>query len=211
MIRPQVIYRSALCGGALAYSSGMVSEAAAGWKLDPRITLLSELAARDRAGRRIFQAADIVAGTLFLAASAVRQHPNARPLRCSLAVLGAATIADALSPLDYPISHEHLRPAYRGGQGSSSISHRAHYVTTGVAGFAIAAICLLDWRAQRRGTAALRKVAGPAVVFGQLAGLAALASPRLAPGLVQRVQTLGFTLVCLDLARRGVAPPHPGP
>ncbi|WP_194943820.1 hypothetical protein [Glutamicibacter halophytocola] len=30
-------------------------------------------------------------------------------------------------------------------------------------------------------------------------------------GIVQRVQTLGFTLVCLDLARRGVAPPHPGP
>jgi len=201
----QGLYKMALGGGAIAYSSGMIAEAVLGWKLDPRVTLLSELAANDRPHRRIFRRADLVAGALFLTAGAVPQPRRANALRGCLAVFGAATIADALSPLDFPISHDSLAPENILGQEGRSISHRAHYLTTAVAGGAAAGICIVDWRARRRQGSSARQFAGPAIVLGQLAGLIALASPKFLPGLVQRVQTLGFTALCLDLARIGIA------
>ena len=74
------------------------------------------------------------------------------------------------------------------------------------AGGASAGICLEHWklarRAPRRSGAAgvLRAAAGPATVALLLTGVAALASPKLLPGAVQRVQTLAFATVCLDLA-----------
>ncbi|KSU67579.1 DUF998 domain-containing protein [Arthrobacter sp. NIO-1057] len=198
-------FRYALSSGALAYSSGMLSEAILGWKLDPRTTLLSELAARQHRDRRIFQATDILAGTLFIGASAVPQHRRATTLRVLLAFFGTATIADALSPLDYPISQNEQNPRAQKHRGAPSLRHRAHYLTTTLAGSAAAGICLHDWLLQRRQSNTVRKFAGPAVILGEIAGVVALASPRLLPGIVQRMQTLGFTAICLDLARRGLA------
>jgi len=199
------IHRFALCGGAMAYSAGILAEAIMGWKLDPRITLLSESAAKDRRDRRIYQGGDIVAGALFLAAGVAAQPPSATLLRWPLASLGAATIVDALSPLDYPITHRQLNAAAAEGRKQPSATHRTHFATTGVAGLATAAICLIDWRERTGGTSSVRRFAGPAVVLGQLAGLVSLASPRLVPGAVQRIQTLGFSALCIDLARRGLA------
>lgn len=183
----------------------MLSEALLGWKLDPRTTLLSELAASGHPDRRVFQVTDIVAGTLFIGASAVPQHRRATTLRVLLALFGAATIADALSPLDYPISQVAGGPQEHHQHGAPSLRHRAHYLTTTLAGSAVAGICLHDWRMQRAGRGTMRKFAGPAVVLGEIAGVVALASPKLLPGIVQRMQTLGFTAICLDLARRGLA------
>ncbi|GAA1410233.1 hypothetical protein AUR04nite_11630 [Glutamicibacter uratoxydans] len=213
--RRALIARCALRAGAAAYSAGIVSEALLRWPLNPATTLLSELAARDRGYRRIFQASDVCAGALF-AASGLQQTRSAKVGKAgklaaaSLVVFGAATIADAFSPLDYPISHAALRPGTGDGAGDEpwapSISHNAHFVTTTIAGSASVGICLEHWklarRAPRRSGAAgvLRAAAAPATVALLLTGVAALASPKLLPGAVQRVQTLAFATVCLDLA-----------
>lgn len=205
MTKREKYFRYALGSGALAYSSGMLSEALLGWKLDPRTTLLSELAASGHPDRRVFRVTDIVAGTLFIGASAVPQHRRATTFRVLLALFGTATIADALSPLDYPISQDEQNPKDQKHRGAPSLRHRAHYLTTTLAGSAAAGICLHDWQLQRRQSGTVRKIAGPAVVLGEIAGVVALASPKLLPGIVQRMQTLGFTAICLDLARRGLA------
>lgn len=201
MINRTGIYRGALRGGALTYSSGMLSEALLGWQLDPRVTLLSELAAKDRKHRRIFQVSDVVSGSLFLI-SAATLRPRSGGLRSFLSVFGAATIADAFSPLDYPISHDHLRPDSVHKPWNAGLRHRAHYVTTSLAGLATTGICFEHWRRQGAGSGIVRRFAGPAVVLGQVAGVLALLSPKLMPGLVQRAQTLGFSAIALDLARK---------
>ncbi len=209
--RRALIARCALRAGATAYSAGIVSEALLRWPLNPATTLLSELAARDRGYRRIFQASDVCAGALFAAsgllqAGGSKVGKGGKLAAASLVVFGAATIADAFSPLDYPISHAALRPGTGEEPWVPSLSHNAHFVTTTIAGGASAGICLEHWklarRAPRRSGAAgvLRAAAGPATVALLLTGVAALASPKLLPGAVQRVQTLAFATVCLDLA-----------
>ena len=106
------IYRTALRVGAVSYSGGMLGEALLGWKLDPQVTLLSELAARDREHRRLFQVLDLGAGSLFITAGMTQRSGGSKWLGSWLELFGAATIGDALSPLDYPISHDHLRPGH---------------------------------------------------------------------------------------------------
>ncbi|WP_159611533.1 DUF998 domain-containing protein [Glutamicibacter sp. JC586] len=195
------LYSRLIDGAALIYSSGILSEALLGWKLDPRFTLLSELAAKDREHRRIFQASDLIAGSLFVAAGATAPAHAPVLLRTCLKIFGIATIADALSPLDYPISHDHLRPEAQGYPGHRTLSHYSHYLTTTVAGVAATGVCLHDWQAHRFQKGSLRKFAGPAVIAAQVAGIASLSSEKLLPGAVQRIQTLGFTLLCWEIAR----------
>lgn len=195
----QRVSRILLRAGAGAYSAGMLAEAALRWPLNPATTLLSELAARDRAYRRIFQGGDVAAGVLF-SASGMLQAGKSSTLRLSLGVLGTATIADAFSPLDYPISDERLKA----GDWEPSGSHKAHFATTTVAGAAAAGVCWEHWRLARRlpvHSSRLRRAAAPTVVGLMLAGVAALASTKLAPGLLQRVQTIAFGALCWDLAR----------
>ncbi|WP_313812158.1 DUF998 domain-containing protein [Glutamicibacter sp.] len=198
--------RAALGAGAVVYSSGMAAEALLKWPLNPTTTLLSELAARDRSYRRIFQTGDLCAGGLFAASGALLGAREGKLLPLCLGVFGAATIADALSPLDYPISHASLRPGHPAGQWTPSASHTAHYVTTTIAGSAAAGICLVHWRMARSlppqhpAAGVVRRIAAPAVVGLLLTGVATLASDKLLPGMVQRVQTLGFSALCVDLA-----------
>ncbi|WP_333674766.1 DUF998 domain-containing protein [Glutamicibacter sp.] len=205
------ICRTALRVGAVAYSSGMLAEALLGWKLDPRVTLLSELAARDREHRRLFQVLDLGAGGLFISAGITVRGAGSKWLGTWLEVFGAATIGDALSPLDYPISHEHLRPGHAQKSWTPSISHTMHYATTTVAGVAAAGICLEHWKMQRSeqdpdGLARiLRTGAGPAVGVLLLSETLTVVFPKLLPGVVQRVQTLAFSALCLDLASLDVA------
>lgn len=196
-MKKQRVSRVVLRAGASAYCAGMLAEAALRWPLNPATTLLSELAAKDRAYRRIFQGGDVAAGALF-AASGVLQAGGGSALPLSLGVLGAATIADAFSPLDYPISDERLKA----GDWQPSGSHKAHFVTTTVAGAAATGICWEHWKLARSLNAGnLRRAAAPTVVGLMLAGVAALASAKLAPGLLQRVQTIAFGTLCWDLAR----------
>jgi hypothetical protein len=209
------LYRIALRVGALAYSGGMAGEALLGWRLDPRITLLSELAARDREHRRIFQALDLGAGSLFITAGLIQRRGGSKWLGFWLAIFGGATIGDALSPLDYPISHEHLRPRKKDQRWTPSGSHSAHYVTTAVAGVAAAGICLEHWRLQRFAADSgglvgrvVRVSAGPTVGLLLLSETLTLVLPKLLPGVVQRVQTLAFSALCLDLAAEDAAQPR---
>ena len=209
------IYRTALRVGAVAYSSGMLGEALLGWRLDPRVTLLSELAARDREHRRLFQVLDLGAGSLFVTAGMTQRKNGSKWLGTWLEVFGAATIGDALSPLDYPISHEHLRPGHAQKQWTPSVSHTMHYVTTTVAGVAAAGICLEHWKIQRSGQDSdslavriLRTCAGPAVGVLLLSETLTAVFPKLLPGVVQRVQTLAFSALCLDFASLDGAKPR---
>lgn len=209
------IYRTALRVGAVSYSGGMLGEALLGWKLDPRVTLLSELAARDREHRRLFQVLDLGAGSLFITAGMTQRSGGSKWLGSWLELFGAATIGDALSPLDYPISHDHLRPGHAQKDWTPSVSHTMHYVTTTVAGVAAAGICLEHWRIQRSaqvpdGLAAriLRTCAGPAVGLLLLSETLTVLFPKLLPGVVQRVQTLAFSALCLDLAALDGAKPQ---
>lgn len=204
------IYRTALRLGAAAYSGGMLGEGVLGWKLDPRVTLLSELAARDREHRRLFQVLDLGAGSLFITAGRTQRGGGSKWLGTWLELFGAATIGDALSPLDYPISHDHLRPGHAQKEWTPSASHTMHYVTTTVAGVAAAGICLEHWKMQRRAQAPdglpariLRTCAGPAVGLLLLSETLTVVFPQLLPGVVQRVQTLAFSALCLDLADLG--------
>lgn len=204
------IYRTALCLGAAAYSGGMLGEGMLGWKLDPRVTLLSELAARDREHRRLFQVLDLGAGSLFITAGRTQRGGGSKWLGTWLELFGAATIGDALSPLDYPISHDHLRPGHAQKEWTPSASHTMHYATTTVAGVAAAGICLEHWKMQRRAQAPdglpvriLRTCAGPAVGLLLLSETLTVVFPQLLPGVVQRVQTLAFSALCLDLADLG--------
>lgn len=204
------IYRTALRLGAAAYSGGMLGEGVLGWKLDPRVTLLSELAARDREHRRLFQVLDLGAGSLFITAGRTQRGGGSKWLGTWLELFGAATLGDALSPLDYPISHDHLRPGHAQKEWTPSASHTMHYVTTTVAGVAAAGICLEHWKMQRRAQAPdglpariLRTCAGPAVGLLLLSETLTVVFPQLLPGVVQRVQTLAFTALCLDLADLG--------
>lgn len=204
------IYRTALRLGAAAYSGGMLGEGVLGWKLDPRVTLLSELAARDREHRRLFQVLDLGAGSLFITAGRTQRGGGSKWLGTWLELFGAATLGDALSPLDYPISHDHLRPGHAQKEWTPSASHTMHYVTTTVAGVAAAGICLEHWKMQRRAQAPdglpariLRTCAGPAVGLLLLSETLTVVFPQLLPGVVQRVQTLAFTALGLDLADLG--------
>ena len=209
------IYRTALRLGAAAYSGGMLGEGVLGWKLDPRVTLLSELAARDREHRRLFQVLDLGAGSLFITAGRTQRGGGSKWLGTWLELFGAATIGDALSPLDYPISHDHLRPGHAQKEWTPSASHTMHYVTTTVAGVAAAGICLEHWKMQRRAQAPdglpariLRTCAGPAVGLLLLSETLTVVFPQLLPGVVQRVQTLAFSALCLDLAAEDAAQPR---
>lgn len=195
------IFARLIESAAMTYSSGMISEAVLGWRLDPRITLLSELAAKDREYRRIFQVSDLISGSLFVAAGIAAPSGTSRFLTVCLRTFGAATIADALSPLDYPISHEHLRPLDRVNGSGRSLTHYAHYLTTTVAGAAATGMCLHDWLVHSDEKNSWRRVLGPAVIVAQLTGVATLVSKELMPGVVQRIQTLGFSLLCLEIAR----------
>lgn len=218
-------YRFALRAGALTYSGGMLAEAVLGWPLDPRTTLLSELAARDQPHRRLFQGGDLLSGGLFTVSGilGVLRSGDGRklrvPPRCTrrgrtvprlplyLALFGAATVADACSPLDHRISRGLSETGRRPGEGPS-LSHTAHYVTTTIAGLAAVGICLEHHRLQRRTNPtadgrsgrALQRAAGALTIGLLLAGVLTLLSPRLLPGLMQRLQTLAFTALCMDLA-----------
>lgn len=221
------LYRCALGGGALAYSAGMLAEAALRWPLDPRTTLLSELAARSQPHRRVFQIGDLLSGGLFLVAAAARcrQTPiqatvprrGRRRLQLWVALFGAATIADACSPLDYPISQDAGGTGPRMKTHVPSLSHTTHFVTTTVAGLAAAGISLEHYLLQHEpgyspGTRVeriLRRSAGPLVVLLMLSGVLSLLFPKLVPGLVQRAQTLIFSVLCLDLAAEDLLSSRP--
>ena len=90
-----------------------------------------------------------------------------------------------------------------------------HYVTTTVAGVAAAGICLEHWRIQRSAQVSdslaariLRTCAGPAVGLLLLSETLTVLFPKLLPGVVQRVQTLAFSALCLDLAALDGAKPQ---
>lgn len=212
-LRRARIRAAALGAGAAVYSLGILGEAVLGWPLDPRTAMLSELAARDRWHRRLFQCGDVASAGCYLVAAGASRPGDSDPrglLSASLAAFGAATIGDALSPLDYPVSFDDPGSPRRGERpenSGTSASHGRHYVTTTLASAASVGLMACYWRefGRQPGASARRRLAAP-VVLGLLAASAAsLASPKLQPGAVQRLYTLGFSALCVDFARRDLA------
>ncbi|RKS19373.1 uncharacterized protein DUF998 [Arthrobacter sp. AG1021] len=216
-LRRARIRAAALGAGAAAYSLGILGEAVLGWPLDPRTAMLSELAARDRWHRGLFQWTDMASAGCYLVAACASRPGDSDPrglLSASLAAFGAATIGDALSPLDYPVSFDDPgspRRAERPEDSGTSASHGRHYATTALASAASMGLVASYWRefGRQPGASARRRLAAPAVLGLLAASAASLVSPKLHPGTVQRLYTLGFSALCVDFARRDLARSNP--
>ncbi len=209
---------------AVAYC-GLLWEAALGYPVSPSSSYLSELAAADQPWRWVFRAGDLVAGSAALTAAllllrslriAARRAVVGRLTLAALAVFGSATVLDALLPLRCSPSTD-AACAAADAAGTLGFAHEAHSVTSTVAVSAAVVLAVglvaLGWRARRSiGAGIVPMVAGTVALAATLAlsvlSLRAELAGGSPPGIVQRAQTLSFSLVLLGLglAWRGRPP-----
>lgn len=193
--------------GALLYSSGILIEALLGWPIDPRRGQLSELAAKDSPHRRAFVNLDLLSGAFCIAGGVAsgRNHDRSRARReqrlaGSLILFGCATLADAFSPLDTAISNDAPRRAT--AVPTRSLSHRVHAVTSGLASLGMVGVCVEQIRERSAAGPALGGGLGEVTLAAMAGGLLSSVLPKAPAGIIQRMYTIGFSLTCLDLARR---------
>lgn len=225
--------RLLLVAAALLYL-GVVVEAVAGWPLDPVSSYLSELAALDQPTSTLFRSMDLAAaifvvGGLALLVIAYRRDRAdggaaasraQRVVFWALLTFGAATMIDALLPLDCALSVGDC--AAREDAGDVSLAHQAHTfssVTAGLSSFVVSAGVVWLARARRRTllgfTARLAGALGP--VLGVVTGaIGMFGSPLpVGTGIAQRIQIIAFAVVLalvvpvLTLRRPGPSPSIP--
>ncbi|MDO5724510.1 MAG: DUF998 domain-containing protein [Flaviflexus sp.] len=195
------------CGG-LIYASALW-EALAGYPINPAISFLSELAARDQPDGWIFRVTDAVSGTLIVLGTLLLMLGRPRwgrlrwILTCALTLTGIGTVLDAASPMDcaesVPQCHERVT------EGSVSIFHHLHIATSTVAatGIVIAALSYLAILAHRRdlvsrleaATAAAASILLLSLSVQGLLGL--VGSPH---GWAQRLQVLATAMFIMSIA-----------
>jgi hypothetical protein len=229
---PLVVVAQVLLTVAGVLYAGVHLEALAGWPLHPARSYLSELAALDQPTSELFRTVDFAAGSLVVVAVTLlvvarrrrRASGHGRVTRAhhvtvwALLAFGAATMADALLPMDCALSVGNC--AAREKAGDVSLVHSAHTfssVTAGVTSFvASAGVVWLAWARRRTplGVAAcLAGVLGP--VLGIVTGaIGALGGPLpLGAGIAQRAQIVAFSLVLAlavpVLRRAGRVDPRP--
>lgn len=220
-----------LIGGGIAYA-GVVTEALFGWPLGVERSYLSEMAAADQSYGTLFRAGDVVAGLAVLLAAILLvvsrggdrrdpiPGPTSRAVAVALGIFGAATVADALFPLDCAVSRPECAAAE--AAGTLSTAHTIHAGTSTVAGVAIAAASALlvlpllrrraaDRRAPSDGTAPIPPTAATApsrwltvLSVGIVVTLTAQTVSHLVGGpTLGSVQRIQVVLVCLLLISLG--------
>lgn len=145
------VVRSLLLFGAGAYAFWIISV----WlrpDLDPLISYVSELSAKDQTWSLLFRASDALAGTaIALAAVQVLARAGRQPRLGrvwligwgALAVFGIATVLDALTPMACAVTHDYWC-AVQETAGELPLHHTLHSVTSSLAnvGLIVAAVAL---------------------------------------------------------------------
>lgn len=195
------------CGGLIDASA--LWEALAGYPINPAVSFLSELAARDQPDGWIFRLTDALSGTLIALGALLIMAGYPRwgrlhwILTCALAFTGVGTILDAASPMDcaesLPQCHERV------AEGAVSIYHHLHIATSTVAatGIVVAALAYLTILAHRRdlvthleaATAAAATIILLSLSVQGLLGL--IGSPH---GWPQRLQVLATAIFIMSIA-----------
>lgn len=205
--------------GGIIYAS-VIWEALLGYPINPAVSFLSELAAKDQPEGWIFRLTDAISGGLIVIGTALVMAGRPRwgrlqwILAGSLLLTGIGTVADAASPMDcaesVPQCHERVV------QGTVSIFHHLHLATSTVAatGIVIGALAFLAILAHRRDLVtrleAVTATAAVAIIFCLSAqGLLTLAN--MPQGWAQRIQVLAtatFICACAHILSRRVDFPH---
>lgn len=192
-----------IAAGGVCYSS-WVFEFAFPSPLDPMRSFLSELDAAHRPHREIYVAGDLITATCALLAAAVLQFPRPavrgvipRIAIGALAVFGAATLADALLPIECIPGIDAGCPAE--ATGLLPQLHHQHALTSTLAVFAIFTAMIAATLAAFRGTSwpLLRTVGAVLLVGTAMSTVWMLAADNLNGdfrlGLAQRIQVGGMS------------------
>ncbi|TWS22867.1 DUF998 domain-containing protein [Tsukamurella sputi] len=216
--------RLILLAGTVLYSAWLIAPLL-GSQLSPLTSYLSEIGAVGQPHARFFRTTDVLAGTTFVLAAALA-HRAGRPTSrlaviglAGLALLGAATVGDALLPLSCTPTTD-AACAARELAGEVPWTHVGHAVSSGIAGFG-GVVAVLAWALWRRSCAGgtgfdgARLALGLGVLFllSTAWTLAAMLEPALYLGLAQRTQvvTLTLWLAWIAMSPRAQRPPAPNP
>ncbi|MDO5727739.1 MAG: DUF998 domain-containing protein [Bowdeniella nasicola] len=172
-------------------------EAVAGYPLNPQISFVSELAARDQQWGWIFQLTDLVAALLLgLGVSMIwRGRCGFTAIQTlfsvALGVAAVGTIADVLFPMVCAESLPRCAAAYHAGD--LPVSHSIHIVTSSiaVAGMTVAAAaCLLQLRISRHRPVMVVAALAASGVIATLVGQGLLFATGAPLGWMQRIHVI---------------------